>query len=269
MLYFPNAKINLGLEVLRKREDGFHDLSTSFYAIPWRDVLEIIPSEKDSFDSSGINIPSDGSPNLCQKAVSLLRRDYDFPPLKMHLHKVIPIGGGLGGGSSDASFTLKAINEQFSLGISEQKLIDYSLELGSDCPFFIKNRAVIAGGRGEVMKEISLDLQGYYLLLLNPRIHVSTKDAFSRVVPNSERKSIEEILLSDIREWKELLVNDFEESVFSIYPKIQALKELLYSRGAVYAAMSGTGSTVYGIFKEEIEMSEWEGQYFDVFSCCL
>ncbi|MFP4091421.1 MAG: 4-(cytidine 5'-diphospho)-2-C-methyl-D-erythritol kinase [Cyclobacteriaceae bacterium] len=248
MVVFPNAKINLGLNVLRRRPDGYHDLASCFLPIPYTDVLEIIKSNKFSFSSSGIAIPGDEKDNLCIKAYHLLQKDFNLPPVQIHLHKVIPIGAGLGGGSADASFTLKALNTMFELFLDDFLLEEYAAQLGSDCPFFIENRVRMAYGTGNEFEDISLELTGKHLLLVTPPIHVSTADAYAGINPAEPAQPIKEILKKPLPEWKGLLVNDFEKTVFAKYPAIAEIKNKLYEASALYASMSGSGASVFGIF---------------------
>ncbi|BDD10971.1 4-diphosphocytidyl-2-C-methyl-D-erythritol kinase [Fulvitalea axinellae] len=250
MLTFPNAKINIGLYVTNKRPDGFHDLLSCFVPVPWEEALEILPAEKTEFFSTGIPIPGNPEGNLCLKAYELLRDDFDLPPVKIHLHKAIPIGAGLGGGSADATFTLKALNEMFSLDISDEKLEGYASRLGSDCPFFVKNSAVIAEGTGNIFSPIELDLSGYTLVMVNPGVHVSTAVAYSGITPKPANIDLADFLQKNSPEkWRGVVRNDFEEGVFAKFPVIAEAKENLYDSGAIYAAMSGSGATVFGLFE--------------------
>lgn len=252
MILFPNCKINLGLHVVQKRSDGYHDLETVFFPVPFRDILEIIPSTTFRFTSSGIPIPGDPSSNLCVKAYDLLKQQFpDLPPVHIHLHKIIPMGGGLGGGSSNGSFTLLALNQLFDLKLSQDALMDFALELGSDCPFFILNQPAYATGRGEKLEQITINLNGYYLALILPGIHVSTAQAFSGIIPKQPIISLKNCIASNPAAWKNEVINDFETSVFPIHPTIAQIKSDLYAQGAVYASMTGTGSTVFGLFKEK------------------
>ena len=246
MIVYPNAKINLGLNVLRKREDGYHDISSVFYPVKeCVDILEIIKSEEFEFTNSGIEIP-DGE-NLCEKAWKLLHTDFGIGNVTIHLHKQIAIGAGLGGGSSDASFTLKSLNELFDLNLNNKELEKYALRLGSDCPFFIDNTPKLVEGIGEKMTSIDLDLSNYEIRLVNPDIHISTKEAYSRVVPRIPVLEVEKIIELPIIEWKEKLKNDFEESIFLKHPELRELKDQLYKEGAIYASMSGSGSVIFSI----------------------
>ncbi len=255
MIVFPNAKINLGLNIVSKREDGYHNLETVFFPIPIFDALEVLEdaslSSSYSFSSSGIKVDGNSESNLCIKAYNLLKSDFNLNPIKVHLHKTIPMGGGLGGGSSDASFMLKALDSLFELNIPESQLLDYAKRLGADCSFFIKNTPCFATGIGDVLTPINLSLSGVYFVLLNPKIHVSTAEAFAGIKPKSPTLSVNDIVLSSPQKWKNILVNDFEESVFSAHPQIQEFKNSLYSDGAFYASMSGSGSSVYALFTEK------------------
>ena len=252
MILFPNSKINLGLHILEKRADGFHDLETVFYPVPVNDGLEIVQSPVDTnqFTISGLLIEGSIENNICLKAYDLLKKDFpQLPAVKMHLHKVIPTGAGLGGGSADGAFTLTLLNKKFGLGISEEKLIDYALFLGSDCPFFIKNKPSIGTGRGEKLETIQLDLSPYRIILVNPGIHINTGWAFSKISPSRQRTGLNQIIKKPIELWKDILTNDFESPVFNEFPEVKKVKETLYANGALYASMSGSGSTVFGIFE--------------------
>ena len=265
MLSFPNCKINLGLHILRKRTDGFHDLETVFYPVGLRDALEVVSSEQSAvggqqlaggefnFSQTGLEVDGDQEDNLCYKAYHILKRDFpQLPAVKMHLHKSIPMGAGLGGGSADAAFALKLLNDKFRLNISQDQLLLYAATLGSDGPFFIINKPCFATSRGEKLEEIKIDLSNYNIMLVNPGIHINTGWAFSQLfLDKPTRKNIKEILQQPVEDWKEWLTNDFEEPVFKQYPLIAAAKKELYEKGALYAAMSGSGSTVFGIFKKE------------------
>lgn len=262
MVAFPNCKINIGLNITDKRNDGYHDLETVFYPIPLKDAVEIIESENIQpdvqFSLSGIPVKGDVEKNLCVKAYHLLKKDFpDIHPVQIHLHKAVPMGAGLGGGSADGAFTLKLLNKKFALNLSEQELIDYSLQLGSDCPFFIINKPSFARGRGEMLEEINRDLSDYKVMLIHPGIHVNTAWAFENISPDKPTRSVKEIIKQPIETWKNELVNDFEKSVFIEYPEIKKIKDKLYNAGAVYASMSGSGSAVYGIFanQQQIEVS--------------
>jgi len=256
VIVFPNCKINLGLHVLQKRNDGYHDIETVFYPIPLQDALEIltIPSgEKNSITVTGI---SDGIPlenNMCLKACRLLQKDFkQIPFLKIHLHKIIPSGAGLGGGSSDAAFTLLLLNRKFHLQLPVSELLQYALQLGSDCPFFILNQPGYATGRGEKLEPVDLDLSSYSILLVNPGLHIPTAVAFGTVLPRQGKSSLKEVIKKPVDQWKDLLTNDFEASIFKKYPQVEQLKMDLYRRGAKYASMTGSGSTVFGLFRKDV-----------------
>ncbi|MGK2863848.1 MAG: 4-(cytidine 5'-diphospho)-2-C-methyl-D-erythritol kinase, partial [Chitinophagaceae bacterium] len=254
MIDFPNCKINLGLRILSKRDDGFHDLETIFYPLPFYDILELIsPGESliakktkehqesfIEFTSSGLPVQGDMNDNLCIKALNLIRKDFpNLPAVKMHLHKVIPTGAGLGGGSADAAFTLALLNKVFDLNLSTVQLINYSLKLGSDCPFFILNYPALATGRGEILEPITLDLSNYKFVIVNPGIHINTREAFNEISPNLPAIPVKEIIAQPINNWKNELINDFEKIVFRNYEEIEIIKNKLYENGALYASMSG------------------------------
>jgi 4-diphosphocytidyl-2C-methyl-D-erythritol kinase len=253
MIAFPNCKINLGLNILQKREDGFHDLETSFIPVAWYDALEILPFEgKTKLTVTGISAGK-AEKNLCLKAFYLLKKKYPLlPEVQMHLHKAIPLGAGLGGGSSDAAFTLQLLNKKFNLTIPEKEIFEYALELGSDCPFFLLNQPSLATGRGERLEKINISLSDYKIALINPRIHISTAEAFRHITPTIPARKISEIIMQPIETWKHELCNDFEKYVFEKYPEVKKIKEDLYKSGALYAAMSGSGSTMFGIFKKDV-----------------
>jgi 4-diphosphocytidyl-2-C-methyl-D-erythritol kinase len=254
MIVFPNAKINIGLYVAGKRSDGFHNIESIFYPVPFRDVLEILPADSFSFHSHGISVTGNAEDNLCVKAYRLLQQDYDLPPIEMHLLKNIPAGAGLGGGSSDASYTLKLLNELFGLNISNDKLAGYAAQLGSDCPFFITNAPCYVTGRGEVLEPIDLSLKGYHITIVHPRIHISTKEAFANLKPSPADISLKEIIQKPVAEWKNWLRNDFEEYAFRTYAVLAEIKQNLYDAGAMYASMSGSGSVVYGISNMKLDV---------------
>ncbi|MGE4308479.1 4-(cytidine 5'-diphospho)-2-C-methyl-D-erythritol kinase [Bacteroides sp.] len=259
MITFPNSKINIGLNIVEKRVDGYHNLETVFYPIPLQDALEIVPAPAQEngfrFTASGVDIEGDPDTNLVVKAYKLLSAAYQLPPIDIYLHKNIPTGAGLGGGSSDAAFMLKLLNEAFSLNLQTEELEIYAGKLGADCPFFIRNTPVYAEGTGNLFSPVSLSLKGYKLILVKPRVFVSTKDAFSRIIPIKPPVSVKEIVATPITEWKELLKNDFETSVFALYPEIAQIKEELYAREAIYASMSGSGASVYGLFNAEQQVN--------------
>ena len=265
MIAFPNCKINLGVNIIRKREDGFHDLETIFLPVPFTDVLEIISSDKTELTVTGL--PVNATENLCIKAYNLLQQKFpELPPVKMHLHKVVPMGAGLGGGSSDASFILNMLTEKFELNVNPEELRDIALQLGSDCPFFLINKPCFATGRGEILEPLDLDLTNYKILIINPGIHIDTKLAFSKIISGERKKSIKEIIAQPIETWKEELQNDFEIPLFAEYPEIEKLKNDLYELGATYASLSGSGSSVFGLFKKEINIdnSNWNNYFYKI-----
>ena len=269
MIVFPNCKINLGLYIKGKRPDGYHDIELLFYPIALNDALEVIhDNEKEmvsneapvinriempgiKFSSSGLVIPGLVEENICIKAYNLVKKDYSLPPLQMHLHKEIPSGAGLGGGSADGVFCLELLNKKFNLDIPEQKLHEYALTLGSDCPFFLLNKPAIASGRGEVLTPVDLDLSAYDIVLVNPGIHVSTAEAFSLIKPVESPPDIAEIVKQSPYEWKNHLKNQFEDAVFNLHPILQTVKQKLILNGAFYASMTGSGSTIFGLFHKE------------------
>lgn len=248
MIVFPNAKINIGLNVVEKRPDGFHNIESIFYPVlELFDVLEVIISDKLKFTSSGISIPGNNQDNLCLKAYHLIKTDFDVAPVHIHLHKVIPIGAGLGGGSSDAAFTLKVLNQLFELNLTDEQLINYARKLGSDCAFFIKNEPVYAFGKGDEFEPITLDLSKFDVRIEYPNIHVGTAEAYAGVKPKKSEINLKEVIQLPISEWRNKLKNDFEDSIFPNHPQIKALKEQFYSEGALYASMTGSGSAVFGL----------------------
>ena len=270
MLTFPNAKINIGLNITEKRSDGFHNIESVFYPVEWCDALEIIPNQNTDatnavFQSSGLAIPGNESSNLCLKAWNLLQDRINVPPM-IHLHKVIPMGAGLGGGSADGAFMLKMLNEVYELKLSNDELKDFARKLGSDCAFFIENRPVFCYNKGDEFEDFKLDLKGKFVVLVNPDIHISTAEAYSGVSPKKPEIALKTALSQPISEWKKIVKNDFEENLLLKYPTIAAVKATLYQAGAVYASMTGSGSTVYGIFEQESDLKSsfpnfamWQG----------
>lgn len=260
MISFPKAKINLGLRVLEKRPDGFHDIETIFYPIALSDALEFVvlpgKGKEDELVITGINIRTRPEKNLVIRAVRRLRIGYSVPLLKIHLHKAIPTGAGLGGGSSDAACILKSINKCFGFSITETGLKDIALELGSDCPFFLDPVPSIGTGRGEVLKPVSPLLEGYHIILLNPGFLISTKEAYHNCRPGRPETSLDKLAASPMSAWKKIIVNDFEDFVFKVYPLVDELKRALYKSGAVYSSMTGSGSTVYGIYKDKPKITD-------------
>ncbi|HRH47499.1 MAG TPA: 4-(cytidine 5'-diphospho)-2-C-methyl-D-erythritol kinase [Panacibacter sp.] len=257
MVIFPNCKINLGLNIVNKRADGYHDIETIFYPLPFCDALEIITNPEHNstatvqFSATGLKIDGAIENNLCVKAYNLLKKDFPLlPAIQMHLHKVIPMGAGLGGGSADGAFTLLLLNKKYQLNLSTAQLINYALQLGSDCPFFIINKPCFGKGRGEILEQIDLQLSAYKFVIVNPGIHINTAWAFSQITPAPPAQSLKENILRPVETWKNNLVNDFEKPVLQQYPQLQVIKDQLYNSGAAYAGMSGSGSTFFGIFKK-------------------
>lgn len=251
MVVFPNAKINIGLQITEKRNDGFHNIESVFYPIKnLYDVLEIVDNDVLKFTSSGIEIPGDEKSNLCLKAYHLLAKDFELPAVHIHLRKVIPIGAGLGGGSSDAAYTLKLLNQKYELGLTDERLIDYARQLGSDCAFFIKNEPVFAFNKGDEFESIDIDLSNYNIKVSYPDIHIGTAEAYAGVVLEPSDFDLRLLKETPTKEWKQKVFNDFEKSIFPNHPKIEGLKEEFYNDGAVYASMTGSGSAVFGVFRD-------------------
>lgn len=258
MLVFPNAKINVGLNIVAKRADGYHNLETIFYPVMIKDVLEIIEARELTFTSSGLNIPGELESNICIKAYRLLSQDFKLPPVHIHLHKNIPIGAGLGGGSADASFFLTLMNEKFNLNLTVRGMEQYASILGADCAFFIRNRPVFAFERGDHFEDVELDLSKYFIVLIMPDIHVSTSDAFKDIIPKPSDKSLRDLIGIDINEWRGKIRNDFEPGIIKRYPEIGNIRDSLYNSGAIYASMSGSGASVYGIFESPLKLPDLE-----------
>jgi len=248
MIVFPNAKINIGLNVVSKRNDGYHNIETVFYPVKLFDALEFVISEKTELSTTGIKIDGNTDDNLILKAYRILKKDFNLPEIKFHLHKIIPLGAGLGGGSSDAAFTLKTLNSFFNLGISAEKLKYYAALIGADCPFFIENKPAFATGKGNELVSINIDLSQYEIVILKPPAMVSTAEAYKNISSVKPDFDLRNLCCLPIENWKETVVNDFEKYIFKAFPVIKELKEKLYETGAVYASMSGSGSAVYGIF---------------------
>ena len=266
MINFPIAKINLGLNVVSKRDDGYHNLETVFYPVPIKDALEVFPME-DGFPSdvrcdlkvTNLFIDGDEQKNLVVKAYNMIAQDYELPRVHVHLYKHIPTQAGMGGGSSNCAYMIRLLNEMFSLGMSDEKMIGYAARLGADCAFFIKAQPAYAEGIGEKLQPISIDLSGCKMLVVRPNIPGSTKEAFSLITPQVPKKNCLDIVRQPIETWKDELVNDFERSVFAIHPEIGRLKEMMYEQGAVYAAMSGSGSSVFGLFSDTPDEKSFVG----------
>ncbi|GAA4015843.1 4-(cytidine 5'-diphospho)-2-C-methyl-D-erythritol kinase [Hymenobacter fastidiosus] len=248
MLVFPNAKLNLGLYVTGRRPDGFRTLESVFVPLPWCDALEILPAPENQLTLTGIPIPGDPATNLCWRAYELLQADFSLPPVQLHLHKVVPIGAGLGGGSGDAAFTLRALNELFDLKLTPEALENYARRLGSDCAFFIRNQPVLAHEKGDVFQSIDLNLTGTACKVIYPGLHISTAEAYGRVTPRPPRHELRASLAQPLATWRATVSNDFEEALTPFYPVLGEIKQALYDAGATYASLSGSGSAVYGLF---------------------
>lgn len=258
MLAFANAKINIGLHVTGKRADGYHNLETIFYPVRLYDVIETLDAEELSCTIEGTAVPGSPTDNICLKAYHLLRKDFDLPAQHLCLLKNIPVGAGLGGGSADAAFLIKLLNEKFSLKLSDEQMEDYARQLGADCAFFIKNKPVYAVGKGDEFSDINLDLSKYFLVLVKPPVSVSTAEAYDGIMTSVPITSLKDLIHLPLSAWKENLKNDFETSVFSKYPEIERVKTGLYQSGAIYASMSGSGSCVYAIFEGPVKLPELE-----------
>ena len=273
MITFPIAKINLGLNVVERRPDGYHNLETVFYPVPIRDALEVttmdpqFPSPYDcDLKVTNIIIEGDEQRNLVVRAYQLLKQDFpQLPRIHAHLHKAIPTQAGMGGGSSDCAYMIRLLNEQFQLGLSTQQMQQYAARLGADCAFFILSQPAYAEGIGERLEPIALNLSQYWIAVVRPDIPVPTKEAFSLVHPHHPEKNCRDVVMQPIETWRQDLVNDFEQSVFTLHPEIGAIKQQLYSLGAVYAAMSGSGSAVFGLFREDIKIGE---HFPEMFTYC-
>jgi len=262
LITFPNCKINLGLNVLQKREDGYHELETVFYPVPWTDALEVIQSDAFEFTSEGLRIPGDKNDNICIKAYTLLKADHDIGSVKMHLQKNIPIGAGLGGGSADATFTLKVLNDLFALNLDSEQLKTYATKLGADCSFFVDNEATLARGIGDDFEKIDLDLSGKQIIVVFPKTAINTAWAYSQLkLKDEKRPTIKDIISAPIEDWKDQLVNDFEKEVVKVIPAVKEIKNSFYSDGALYASMSGSGSSVYGIFSDKVDVEKLSENY--------
>ncbi|MBP3787766.1 MAG: 4-(cytidine 5'-diphospho)-2-C-methyl-D-erythritol kinase [Prevotella sp.] len=274
MIVFPIAKINLGLNVVEKRPDGYHNLQTVFYPVPIKDALEVqqmdegFPSDVDcDLKVTNIAIEGDEQRNLVVRAYLLLKQDFPtLPRIHTHLWKGIPTQAGMGGGSSDCAYMIRLLNALFDLQLSDEQMIRYAARLGADCAFFIKSEPCYAEGIGEKMQPIGLDLSEWYIGVVRPDIPVPTKEAFSRIHPHYPQVCPKEAVMQPVETWRETLVNDFEESVFALHPEIGAIKEQLYKMGATYAAMSGSGSALFGLFKERPDTLS--RQFPDMFTFC-
>ena len=255
MVTFPPCKINLGLNVIARRQDGYHDIETCFYPVPWTDMLDVVPSKEFTFVSSGERVPGPSADNLCVRAWNLLKTEYDIDPVSIHLHKLIPIGAGLGGGSSDGAFTLISLNRIFDLGLTQEKIKAFAARLGSDCAFFVDNSPCIGTGRGDVLMEVDLTLKGKFLIIVKPEVQISTARAYGGITPQAPSLSVREIVEKHpLSEWRDLLHNDFENHLFKEFPLVEAIHQKLYALGARFARMTGSGSAVFGIFDQATDL---------------
>lgn len=258
MLAFANAKINIGLNITEKREDGYHNLETIFYPVKLYDVVEIIDATTTHCVIKRLTVPGAENDNLCLKAYSLLAEDFDLPPQQICLLKNIPIGAGLGGGSADGAFTLKLLNDKFKLGLTVAKLQAYASKLGADCAFFIENKAALAFGKGDELEPVDLDLSAYFKVLVKPPVFISTAEAYARVTPAMPELALREMIRTPVKEWRSGVFNDFEDSIREAYPQVSVLKDSLYLAGATFALMSGSGSAVYALFEKAVRLPELE-----------
>src|SRR3569833_1754980 len=261
MIVFPSAKINIGINITGRRPDGYHNIETDLYPLPIYDALEALPGDELTFYSSGLEIPGRIEDNLCIKGYHLMSKDHDLPPVNIHLLKHIPIGAGLGGGSANAAFFIKLINNLFDLKLTTEQMLDYARRLGADCAFFIENKPVFAFEKGDRFEDIQLDLSSYHITLVMPPAHVSTAEAYRGVKPSPVKQSLKELIQLLVTEWKRHIKNDFVESVFKNHAVIRGVKAALYEAGAVYASMSGSGASVFGIFSIKPDLSELEKTY--------
>ncbi|MCL6524996.1 MAG: 4-(cytidine 5'-diphospho)-2-C-methyl-D-erythritol kinase [Thermoflavifilum sp.] len=251
MIAFSPAKINLGLQILAPREDGYHEIETIFYPVPWYEAIEIITASATQLHLSGIPLPGDPASNLCLRAYRVMKNDFpNLPEIDIYLHKTIPPGTGLGSGSANAAYTLKLLNNKFQLGLSDTQLLTYAQQLGSDCGFFLQSTPCLATGRGDRLSPIDLQLTGYDLLIVCPNMHISTAWAYQQVQPTPHRPSLKSWITQPIETWKEHLINDFEIPIFQHFPELKHIKQQLYAAGACYASLSGSGSALFGLFRK-------------------
>lgn len=255
MITFPNAKINIGLNITSRRPDGYHNLETIFHPVKIKDALEVIEASSMNFETSGIEIPGHANENLCLQAYDLLRKDFDLPNINIHLHKKIPIGAGLGGGSADAAFFIKLINQKFDLGLDTEAMQNYCRKLGADCAFFIENKPVFAIGKGDEFEDLQLDLSKYFLALVMPPVHVSTGEAYRGVKPQQPVASLKDLIKLPINQWQGKIVNDFETHILNNHPTIRGVKSALLEAGALFSLMSGSGASVFAIFDKAVDLS--------------
>lgn len=262
MIVFPNGKINLGLSIINKRADGLHNIESLLYPAPIYDALEFKPSSKFSIEISGIPIPGNMADNILFKSWKLLHDQYQIPPVEIKLLKGIPLGSGLGGGSSDAVFLLKILTTHFELGLEKEKMLNYAATLGSDCAFFLENTPAIIKGRGEFVQSVNLSLKGMHLVIVCPDLQISTQEAFSNSKPAKKHFMIENIVNKPVEQWQDILVNDFEKTTFEKYPLLQTIKDTLLSNGAAYASLTGSGAAIYGLFSQSVNIKKYFPDYF-------
>jgi 4-diphosphocytidyl-2-C-methyl-D-erythritol kinase len=265
MILFPNAKINIGLYITEKRADGYHNLETIFYPVSLTDILEIqkLHTGQQILNNTGIQLPGSKGENLCYKAYQLIRHNYSIPEINIHLHKIIPYGSGLGGGSSDASFTLKALNRLFQLNLDREKLKYLAEQLGSDCSFFIDNAPSFAWEKGNRSEPINLSIKGLYLMLVVPDIQIDTRTAYHGIIPGKRDKSIKEVVLNEpVENWNKLISNDFENHILKLHPLLEQIKQQLVRKGALFTSLSGSGSTIYGLFREKPDPGDELSKHF-------
>ncbi len=262
MIVFPNGKINLGLSIKNKRADGFHNIESFVYPAPIYDALEFKPSSKFSIEISGMPIPGNMADNILYKTWKLLQEQYQIPTIDIKLLKGIPLGSGLGGGSSNAVFLLKNLNTYFKLDLANETLLNYSATLGSDCPFFLKNSPSIIKGCGEIVQPVNLSLKGMHLVVVYPDFQISTQEAFSNIIPDKKHIKMEDIVNKPIEQWQDVLVNDFEKTAFKKYPLLPTIKNTLIDNGAVYASLTGSGAAIYGLFRQSVNVKKYFPDYF-------
>ncbi len=263
MILFPPAKINLGLRVLYKRTDDYHEIDSCMLPIPFYDVLELLPSKEFTFRQTGLKVDGDPEHNLCVKAFRLMQSNYDVPPVYMHLRKEIPMGAGLGGGSSDAAYVLRGLRDLFLPELDSRELEGLAAQLGSDCPLFVSDGPKLAAGRGEKLYPVAVNLAEYYLKLINPGIHIGTAEAYQGIIFPTDPTPVKDVIVSPVVEWKDKLINDFEYTAFNRYPELAGIKDKLYKEGAIYAAMTGSGSTLFGIYSNQPSLTFDSDSYLE------
>ncbi len=262
MLGFANAKINLGLHILGRRDDGYHEIETIFYPVyQLRDIVEVVEASSVDIVQTGIELDIPLEKNLVHKAYKLLSEEYNLPPVMFFLHKIIPFGAGLGGGSADAAKTLELLNSYFDLGIGQSQLADYASKLGADCAFFIYNRPMLARGIGNDLLSVDLDLSGYNIVIVKPDFTISTAEAYSLVKPVDHSLSLLDVIKYPVEHWRDYLVNDFERFLFSPYPLLKEIKQILYEKGALYVSLSGSGSAMFAIFDRYVDITDIQDKF--------